>query len=143
MNEQLQQALVKVIEKANSGVDTSIAFLSDQLPDVVNQLLTWGLLSAALTCVVCILLVIASCVALKKVSDGVKESKQSKKDNWAYQHYSWGGGTVEGPVIVIIMLSIAFCSVSLIVFTGCLFDALKIIFAPKIWLIEYAATLAK
>ena len=42
MNEQLQQALVKVIEKANSGVDASISFLSDQLPDVVHQLLTWG-----------------------------------------------------------------------------------------------------
>ena len=143
MNEQLQQALVKLIEKANSGVDASISFLSDQLPDVVHQLLTWGLLSSALTCVVCILLVIASCVALKKAGDGVKESKQSKKDNWAYQNYSWGCGTVEEPVIVIITLSIVFCSISLIVFTGSLFDALKIVFAPKIWLIEYAATLAK
>ena len=131
MNEQLQQALVKIIEKANSGVDASISFLGDQLPDVVHQLLTWGLLSSA------------SCVALKKARDGVKESKQSKKDNWAYQHYSWGGGTVEGPVIVIIILSIVFCSISLIVFTGSLFEALKIVFAPKIWLIEYAATLAK
>ena len=143
MNEQLQQALVKVIEKANSGVDASISFLSDQLPDVVHQLLTWGLLSSALTCVVCILLVIASCVALNKASNGVKESKQSNKDNWAYQHYSWGGGSVEGPVVVIIILSIVFSSFSLIVFSGSLFDALKIVFAPKIWLIEYAATLAK
>lgn len=143
MNEQLQQALTKVIEKANGSIDASISFLSDQLPDVVHQLLTWGLLSSALTCVVCILLVIASCVALKKASDGVKESKQNKEDNWAYQHYSSGGGSVEGSVIVIIILSIVLCSISLIVFTGSLFDALKIVFAPKIWLIEYAATLAK
>ena len=109
MNEQLQQALVKVIEKANSGVDASISFLSDQLPDVVHQLLTWGLISSALTCLVCVLLVVSSCVALKKARDGVKESKQSNKDNWAYQHYSWGGGSVEGPVIAIVILSIIFC----------------------------------
>ena len=50
MNEQMQQALIKIIEKANSGVDASINFLGDQLPDVVHQLLTWGLLSSIVSC---------------------------------------------------------------------------------------------
>ena len=143
MNEQLQQALVKLIEKANSGVDSSISFLSNQLPDVVTQLLTWGLLSSVLHCVFFVLLIAASCFAINKSNSAVKESKQSKEDNWAYCHYSLGGGYVEAPFIIIVIVSIIICSISIISFAANIFEAAKIMVAPKIWLIEYAATLAK
>ena len=43
MNEQLQNALVDLITKVTSGMDTATAFLAGELPDVVQQLLRWKL----------------------------------------------------------------------------------------------------
>ena len=38
MNDKLQEALVEIINKATTGIDNTVSFLSDQLPDVVQQL---------------------------------------------------------------------------------------------------------
>ena len=43
MNEQLQNALVNLLTKVTSGMDTATAFLSAELPEVVQQLLVWKL----------------------------------------------------------------------------------------------------
>ena len=144
MNEQMQQALIKIIEKANSGVDASINFLGDQLPDVVHQLLTWGLLSSVVACFVCVLVVMAGAITLKKTFSAIESAKDKKQTNWAYYIYSSGiPGSTEGEAFTLILLSIVLSGISIIVFVGNMFDALKIVFAPRIWLIEYAATLAK
>ena len=144
MNEQMQQALIKIIEKANSGVDASINFLGDQLPDVVHQLLTWGLLSSVVACFVCVFVVIAGVITLKKTFSAIESAKDKKQTNWAYYIYSSGvTGSTEGGAVISILLSIILSGISIIVFIANIFDALKIVFAPKIWLIEYAATLAK
>ena len=144
MNEQMQQALIKIIEKANSGVDASINFLGDQLPDVVNQLLTWGLLSSVVACFVCVFVVIAGAITLKKTFSAIESAKDKKQTNWAYYIYSSGiTGSIEGGAVLSIVISIVLSGISIMVFIVSMFEALKIVFAPKIWLIEYAATLAK
>jgi len=144
MNEQMQQALIKIIEKANSGVDASINFLGDQLPDVVHQLLTWGLLSSVVSCFVCVFVVMAGAITLKKTFAAIESAKDKKQTNWAYYIYSSGiTGSIEGGAVMSILLSIILSGISIMAFIVNMFDALKIVFAPKIWLIEYAATLAK
>lgn len=144
MNEQMQQALIKVIEKANSGVDASIDFLSDQLPDVVNQLLTWGLLSSIVSCFICAVVIISCVFAIKKTLSSIESGKKAKKTNWAYFVYSHSDdGTLEAGSILAFIFSATAIGVSTMAFIANTFEALKIVFAPKIWLIEYAATLAK
>jgi len=144
MNEQMQQALIKVIEKANSGVDASIDFLSDQLPDVVHQLLTWGLLSSVVSCFVCLIVVVTCVFAINKTLSSIESAKKSKRTNWAYFAYSHSDdGTLEACSIFVFIFSSVAITVSIIAFIANAFEALKIGFAPKIWLIEYAATLAK
>ena len=144
MNEQMQQALTKVIEKANSGVDASIDFLSDQLPDVVHQLLTWGLLSSIVSCFVCVVIAISCVFAIKKTLKSIESAKKSKKTNWAYFVYSHSDdGTLETGSVLAFIFSATAIGVSTMIFIANTFESLKILFAPKIWLIEYAATLAK
>jgi hypothetical protein len=144
MNEQMQQALIKVIEKANSGVDASINFLSDQLPDVVHLLLTWGLLSSIVSCFVCAVVIVSCVFAIKKTLQSIESAKKSKKTNWAYFVYSHSDdGTLEAGSVLALIFSASAIGVSMIVFIANTFAALKIVFAPKIWLIEYAATLTK
>lgn len=41
MNEQLQQAIQQLIDKGLSGVDSSVDFLQQEIPDFVMQLLMW------------------------------------------------------------------------------------------------------
>ena len=145
MNEQMQQALIKVIEKANSGVDASIDFLSDQLPDAVHQLLTWGLLSSVVSCFVCLIVVVICVFAINKTLSSIESAKKSKRTNLAcflaYSHSD--DGTLEAFSILVFIFSSFAITVSIIAFIANAFEALKIGFAPKIWLIEYAATLAK
>jgi hypothetical protein len=48
MNDQLQNALVAIINKAGQGVDAGVSFLQAQLPDVIQQLLLWKLVASLL-----------------------------------------------------------------------------------------------
>jgi hypothetical protein len=41
MNEQLQQAITKMIEKALSDLDAGAEFLAGEIQDVVMQLMLW------------------------------------------------------------------------------------------------------
>lgn len=44
MNELLQKALVDIITKTTTGMETAISFLSSELPDVIYQLLMWKMI---------------------------------------------------------------------------------------------------
>lgn len=41
MNEQLQVALAQLLGKTIGGIDSSVAFVQSELPDVIQQLLMW------------------------------------------------------------------------------------------------------
>ena len=59
MNEQLQSALVKIIDKTMSGIDASVGFLSAEIPEVITQLLTWYAIEGVITSLLGLLMVIA------------------------------------------------------------------------------------
>ena len=124
MYKNLNDVLVKAIEKTGGYVDLAIA----QVPDIINQLLLWSMVEAIvyasiglITVVICSLIqrsLLKACYSSKNPYDGEK--------------YAGGFALCFIPDIIGVMMFIA----NLLII-------LKIYVAPKIWLIEYATDLVK
>ena len=142
MNEQLQQALAQVIEKATDGVQSGVSFLSAELPDVIHQLLMWKMIESLVMCIVGISLTSVMTYILIKYS-GVGAKIKDSDSRWKTHHITlthdaegdiapWIPATIAVPVIA----ALGFLSLVNI-------DWLKIWLAPKVYLIEYAASIVK
>ena len=142
MNEQLQQALAQVIEKSTDGVQSGVSFLSAELPDVIHQLLMWKMIESLVMCIAGITLLSVIAYILIKYS-GVGTKIKDSDSRWRTHQItlthgadggiaSWIPMTITMPVIAAIGL------LSLVNI-----DWLKIWIAPKVYLIEYAASLVK
>lgn len=122
MNEELQKALGELLNKANNGIDAASGFLASELPDVIQQLLMWNIYHSVIWCIL-YSLCFAFCL--------------------------WGSAkclkyTLEDADLIIANI---FPMGASLVFALCAIDefseALKIYIAPKVWLLEYAASLTK
>lgn len=132
MNEQLQTAIADLIEKSLTAFQKGADFLSAELPEVIHQLLLWKMVSSAVGCAVGVLIIIGSVVWL------------------VYQWKYWTTviDTIYGERMRIESDAGPFCFLNIFVFIPIVFGSLllnltwlKIWLAPKVWLIEYAATL--
>lgn len=123
MNEQLQQALTDLINKSMSGVDAATGFLAAEVPDVVQQLLMWhAVYNAAM-------FIFALIMLFSGVSTAISAFASGKLSG-----YEWNKQDAK----------IIFGVISVIVFLYTVnLTWLKIWIAPKVWLLEYAASLAK
>ena len=65
MKENLQNALVEILNRAISGIDSSVAFMQAELPDVISQLLTWYAVKSATYSLFGILIIITYLVGWK------------------------------------------------------------------------------
>lgn len=125
MNEQLEAALVEIINRAVSGYDASISFLSEQLPDVVSQLLIWEFTHNFII----FLLSLGALGIAYYLSRKIMNNKE------------FFDGHQAPPATLVAILA---WFVGAIVFSLLVnFTWLKILVAPKLYLIEYAATLVK
>ncbi|MGY2429611.1 hypothetical protein [Pseudomonas tolaasii] len=132
MNEQLQQALLAILNKAMSGVEAGVSFLSAEIPDVIHQLLLWKIVSSSLLTLLGFCLLFASHRLIRRA---LRIQAEEAAKGWALQRgelyvatYILGG--ISGLVGSIMSI-------------GNGLNALQIWIAPKIYLIEYAASLAK
>ena len=129
MNEQLQESLAVLIEKSAQGVEAGAAFLSAELPDVVHQLLIWKASVSALSMVACI----ALCWVIYKFNAAQfrywKKVFSDSCSDWS-EHPELMMNI--GQVLLLIPVTTLFST-----------DWLQILIAPKIYLIEYAASLVK
>ena len=66
MNEQLQGALVEILNRTISGIDASVGFMEAQLPDVIEQLLMWYAVKGVLYALVGVAWVTLFAVILRK-----------------------------------------------------------------------------
>ena len=151
MNEQLQQALLAILNKAMSGVEAGVSFLSAEIPDVIHQLLMWKMVSSG----VGLLLILFSVAILTRMA--VRGVRIITRHSVASSTYIRNTGEIEkqaratmddlSPKLPVAIFSIAGCLVSwLVLLIGGIplgFVMLKIWLAPKIYLIEYAASLTK
>lgn len=129
MNEQLQQALASILGKTMQGVEAGVSFLSTEIPDVIHQLLLFKLVWSAIIAVI----LATTCFFL--ISKGWKVSKKANEEvNSSNKGFPW---FVYGTVCVlpsVIMFFVILVSLK---------NVIQIWLAPKIYLIEYAASLAK
>jgi len=128
MNEQLQTALADLLSKANEGIDSASGFLVDEIPDVIYQLLMWYGVYSAIMCV-------AGIIYLSVLYKAIKWSLTGPRWDWHMKQTDAGFPTPVFYMLTVLLLIPVFHMFNL--------TWLKIWIAPKIWLIEYAATLAK
>ncbi|MDM8575039.1 hypothetical protein QU972_26455 [Escherichia coli] len=121
MEEQANKILVELLRKASNGIDAAVSFSQAQIPDVIHQLLMWHAVSSAGIQAICVLVIIA-CVYL--------------------MIFAWNKGDDADIVLLSLLVTSGIAITSIVVFFN-YFDWLKIWLAPKLYLIEYAASLVK
>lgn len=128
MNEQLQEALAELLGKANNGIDTAGDFLASELPEVIQQLLMWHGVKSFIVSLICIL----APFIIYKVSAKIARLtwQADDADMWDYPHVIIPTGVIGGFALIMCTANINL-------------TWLQIWIAPKVWLIEYAASLAK
>jgi len=121
----LEGALVDIIQQVSGGVKQGVDFLQAEIPEVVRQLLVWKLAEATIVFLICSLIVAAW---IKGMIIAVKHDSKNYCSDTTFPTALFGG------TVAIIAAGIA---------VSCLLTALQIYIAPKVWLIEYAASLVK
>lgn len=129
MNENLQTAVVALIEKSLAAVDTTTTFLVAEIPDVVQQLLMWHMVKSAVYMLVGIALLVAISAYW------VAWYRAAKRDSEGFESSGAFIGGIVGTVGSALLLpaSVIYMDITW----------LQIWIAPKVWLIEYAARLVK
>lgn len=118
----LNASLATIIQKATTGVEAGVNFLSDQIPDVIHQLLMWKLTENLFLVGISLLIFIVYGYGLKKAHQ-----------HDAFDRWGWPVAFVGGIASFVAVFFFIICSL----------EALKIMIAPKIYLIEYATHLLK
>jgi hypothetical protein len=122
MNDTLQNTVNEVLQGAISQATKGAEFLKEQIPDILQQLLAWKLAEAS----------IKTAVGLVGIALTV----------WAGKHlWRWVRKEDSGyePMMVFLGLPL----VPSFILASNFFDAVKILVAPKVWLLEYAAELVR
>lgn len=148
MNEQLQSAVTKILERAISGIDSSVEFMQAELPDVIEQLLVWYAVKGALLSLIGFILITLSLVIVVKSFKSKPEMTDNFKPSilWVRGSYSWNRNEVvaRGEACFLIGLcSLVMFIIGILMFCTNLMEPIQILVAPKIWLMEYAANMVK
>lgn len=141
MNEQLESAVVKILERAISGIDSSVEFMQAELPDVIEQLLSWYMVKGIMTVAEGVFFVIPLIVLIRLYSKQDIKGAQSDSfwvDYSSYSENKMGAGVAVSGIFLVIFAAMGVCHA----FDG-IREIFKIWIAPKIWLMEYAASLVK
>lgn len=141
MNDQLQQALATLLSTTVDAMQTGVSFLQAQLPDVIRQLLVWKATYSIMQCLLSITLVLVALWSLRfyrkpPIVGRDRFGDPEYKTNLVYESH----GYVHAGLLGVLAVQTVFMSTAVINFN---LDWLQIWLAPKIYLIEYAAHLAK
>ncbi|AVH85318.1 hypothetical protein RsoM2USA_390 [Ralstonia phage RsoM2USA] len=118
----LPEALAKIIDKSINAIDAGVNFLSEQIPDVIHQLLLYNLVWSLMWWIVGLIGMIISIVTVFYVCKSEK----------------WTGDETGAACMAMFFLFM----VSMVTFASH-WEWLQIWLAPKIYLIEYATHLYK
>jgi len=146
MNEQAQQVLADMLERALSGVDAAVEFSQAQIPDVVEQLLMWhavksgaiGLIGiSAMALSVALALLIINAKPGKVISDNGRFGRKEHEPTIFYDRDGDSNGMQAVAMVLILPFAGGFLA------SWELMTLAQIIIAPKFYLLEYAAGLVK
>ena len=146
MNEQAQQALVDMLERALSGVDSAVEFSQAEIPYVVEQLLMWHIVESALSCAAAFFVALCSFLLSRKGAASQASAREAYKNGEQWTRRTSGFEVTStsydfkasGVAFYVPATLLAVVSPFLISTTW-----LQIIIAPKLYLLEYAASLVK
>lgn len=168
----LESSLVSIIQSVQSGVQSGVAFLSEEIPDVLRQLILWKATYYGMWAVLqlfCVYLgvkyarraveVVTVQMGLESASESLKKSIQelrfskSAEETAAWQEMAVKLKDAEKAAasgIPKVVVSCCLGGLALLVGLGAVFNVFgnilqvtQLLIAPKVWLIEYAATLMK
>lgn len=151
MNEALQNSLAAIIERATTGIDAGVSFLSGQLPDVVNQLILYTAVINGLWLLLTVVLLpipFLSWAAYKKHWHAEKTADSAYWKAYGNAADIHGERRTEHARRANIFFCILCVSgvANFVTLCGAVTSAATLIqlwLAPKVWLIQYAAALAK
>ena len=130
MNETDKQ-LAEILKKGLETAEKTGNFIVEQAPDLIRQLLIWKTVEYSVYVILGISLIIYFYRWTKKVSKEMKENEYDFEDYFM--------DSFANILITIGQLSLLITGIILIVEN--LQDLIQIVFAPKIYLIEYSAKL--
>lgn len=147
----LQDSLVAIIQQVQSGVSAGVSFLSQEIPDVIRQLLLWKLIESASMAGILLISFLTGLILFIK---GVNYIVQFVKYDTIYYNNT---GDVEAqarlsrdevqPRAIIYgilgTVGVILCVATFVNSIPHIMTAIQIYVAPKVWLIEYAASLVK
>jgi len=134
MNEQLQAELIKIVTSISNGATTAWGFLTEQTPDVIQQLLLWHGIKSFIAFCVAIIFIIAGLIITAKLFKYSKELSAKSKDRCNKSDYRCYDPT---PFFAMWFVPLVVCiSVTpLVIFENLTW--LQIWVAPKTWILEY------
>lgn len=141
MEEQANKILVELLQKAVGGIDAAVSFSQAQIPDIVHQLLVWNFVQSMIATLIGISLICASPLIAKSILSTFGKA-EIKDGSWTVDQSFDFVKSMSFPAFAVL----AFCAggfiVSIMVVVNNM-DWLKIWLAPKLYLLEYAASLIK
>lgn len=130
MNETDKQ-LAEILRKGLETAEKTGNFIVEQAPDLIRQLLIWKTVEYSVYVIIGISLIVYFYRWTKKVS---KEMKENEDDFEDYFMDSFAN-------ILIVIGQLSLLIIGMILIAENLQDLIQIVFAPKIYLIEYSAKL--
>jgi len=130
MNETDKQ-LAEILKKGLETAEKTGNFIVEQAPDLIRQLLIWKTVEYSVYVILGISLIIYFYRWTKKVS---KEMKENEDDFEDYFMDSFAN-------ILIAIGQLSLLIIGMILIAENLQDLIQIVFAPKVYLIEYSAKL--
>lgn len=135
-NEALQNALTSILQRSITAVDAGVAFLSAEIPDVIQQLLMWHAIQSLIFFLIGFAGVFFSLFILFYSCGRGKKLEHYYKTTWTHDKYGDFSNPLPYLCLGLIVLVFGITMSSNMAW-------LQIWIAPKIFLIEYAASLVK
>ena len=143
MNEKLQNQLVEILQSVSTSVGDAKEFMIAELPDVVQQVLSWYTVLSIIENIIGIILFVLMVYIIRNMivkpdsmnTANIVQRFSFMKDKYAENGIDYSPGVLLWAATVIVMFAAAMSKLNIVF--------LKILIAPKLWLIEYAATLGK
>ncbi|MEX5854780.1 hypothetical protein AB6H27_19970 [Providencia huaxiensis] len=139
MNEQVSKALTDLLEKASNGIDSTVAFSYDNLPEVIHQLLAWkmtmGIIWSVVGAVLIVLAIFMPVWAKRAKSNGAIWTYYDGEKKYNINSTMYDFSRTIFPALILFF--------GAVIAIGGFSMWLKILLAPKLYLIEYAASLIK
>jgi len=118
MKDKLENALTEILNKTVDGVESSISFLSDELPELINQILMWYAVESFIWFMLGVCMVAIPTAKRKSIKEWF--TGDTDIEIKAFSCIGW---------FIYCLATILFLSLNHI--------WLKILIAPKLFLIEY------